>query len=213
MGLGDIASFNKQKYRYHVQEDYNDEELRDNIYKKRRQVAASSCSVGTGVALMHVTGGASAVGSLLAGRNVQIARKKLKILEEEWGERGYEKLPKEFVRDTIVPAAISAAVGVVSCGIDHAAANAMAASSAGAHISGSQVAGMYPNYAYYGPYPDVGYAGCTGYVYSGADQYYTYTTPQTASPNVIEASEMGMKFGVKQAATYGREYYAKEKDD
>lgn len=130
MGLDDVFGFDSYEYKAKVSDRryYGDEQLANNIYRKRQQATGSAFGVGAGIALAPHTGGATLAGALYSGRNRSVAKQKLNVLEQEWHERGWQQLPTR-VRDTAVPIAIgAAAMGVtagVAYGIDHAGAAAI----------------------------------------------------------------------------------------
>lgn len=77
-----------RKYRQKISDpQFSDEKLRRDIKSKRLQVAASLGGVGSGMALVHVTFGLSAIGAGLASANLVLNRYKLQLLEAEWARR------------------------------------------------------------------------------------------------------------------------------
>lgn len=167
MGLDDVFGFSTSSYRAKISDrnSYSDNELANNIYKKRQQCSGSAFGVGAGLAMAAHTGGASLAGVAFSGRNRSIAKQKLEMLEHEWQNRGYDSLDKRL-RDTIVPCAIgAAAMGVtagVACGIEHAGSSAI-----------SNAATTYQPYAYTSTVMVATPAGYAPYTYTGygVEQY------------------------------------------
>ncbi|KAI5121204.1 hypothetical protein M0805_006005 [Coniferiporia weirii] len=196
---------------------YSDDELCDNIYRKRREIAAAGWSIGMGLALIPLTGGASIIGSAIVSRTIHIARQKLHLLDNEWARRGYPSPPEHPVRDWLVPVSIAGTAGAVGMGIDSvfSAAGSAAVAQAGAsaapytlrHVA-SQATGQHFAHG----------------VYSGIEQsanvmtgngnlnvpppYYagTYDAGQAVG---MEAVKGGLKYGVQRGGDYGGELYAR----
>lgn len=120
MGLEDLFGFSPSDYEEKIgnRHSYSDDELADNIYKKRRQCTGSAFGIGAGIAAAVHTGGASLAGVALSGRNRSVAKQKLEILEDEWVRRGFNPLDKRL-RDTVIPVAIGAAAVGISMGVSH----------------------------------------------------------------------------------------------
>jgi len=119
MTFTDFFHFDEKKYRQKISRPhYPDHELQQNIYTKRREIAASGWSVGAGLALIPPTLGASALGAGVASRSLVVARDKLKLLEMEWARRGYPPLRTHPIRDGAVPCVFAAAVGGLTLGLD-----------------------------------------------------------------------------------------------
>lgn len=139
-----LLGFSSSDYREKISSrDYSYAELATNIYRKRRAIASSKVSTATGVAAVHVTGGASLVGSAWSARNISVEKKKLRLLEEEWARRGQEPLPKRTIKDMVIPVLITGAIGVFSFSIDLAISNATA--------TAAQAAAMgIPGYEFHG---------------------------------------------------------------
>ncbi|KAI0083857.1 hypothetical protein BDY19DRAFT_910324 [Irpex rosettiformis] len=119
MAIGDLMHFDEGAYISKIsQPSYPDDVLRKNIYRKRRQTVSSRFAVGAGVGLAHVTGGASLASSAYGARTLSVASQKLVLLEREWERREHPTLPEHFMRDTVLPMAISTAVGAATVGFD-----------------------------------------------------------------------------------------------
>lgn len=112
--------FNKSKYREKISDrhSYSDEKLANEIYSKRAKRLSAKVRVGVGAAAATVTGGSTLVAAAFSGRNVSVEGQKLKLLEEEWQNRGYERLQKRKFKDKIVPMVITAATSGFAAGMD-----------------------------------------------------------------------------------------------
>ena len=139
-----LFGFSSSDYREKISSrDYSYAEVATNIYRKRRAIASSKTSAVGGVAAVHVSGGASLVGTAWATRNISVEKKKLRLLEEEWERRGQEPLPKRTLKDTIIPIIITGAIGVFTFSVDLAISNATA--------TAAQAAAMgIPGYEFHG---------------------------------------------------------------
>jgi len=136
MAFTDFFHFDEEEYRQNKSRPhYPDNELHNNIYRKRREIAASGWSVGVGMVLMHP------LGVVVASRTLIVARDKLKLLEMEWARRGYAPLQTHPIRDGAVPCMFAAAVNGLAIGLDLGlgAAGSHVVSHAG-HVGAEQLA-------------------------------------------------------------------------
>lgn len=141
-----VTGVNSNAYRNRISRPhYSDQELQDNIYQKRREINAAGWSIGAGLALIPFTTGASAIALPIPARVIQIAHKKLVLLEEEWNRRGYQALPTRIFRDGVIPCAIAGTVGAVGMGVDYgfsaagSAAVNHAAIAGGGHLAANTI--------------------------------------------------------------------------
>lgn len=209
-GVLEYLSFDEDEYRRKICRPlYSDQELEENIYKKRQKINGVAWTVGANLALVHVTAGLSAITASKCGRAWQIDSAKLKMLEYEWSRRGYLKLPKHKFRDAVIPAAISAAAGGIGMiiGADLAAAGSDAVNNAG--ISGGYaLAGSYMHAHGNLPYGSGGQF--VHGVSNGIQQTFgvlqhsmgAYAAPPMQSPAYMAGEAVGMN-AVHTGLTYG----------
>ena len=127
-----LFGFDSSNYREKIsRRAYSYAELATNIYRKRRAITAAKVSAVSGVAAVHVTGGASLVGTAWSARNIAVEKKKLRLLEEEWARRGQEPLPTRTLKDTVIPVVITGAIGALAFSVDLALSNAIEAMAQG----------------------------------------------------------------------------------
>ncbi|KAH8118875.1 hypothetical protein DFH11DRAFT_705509 [Phellopilus nigrolimitatus] len=203
---------------------YSDRELAKNIYKKRREIAAAGCSIGTGLALAPLTAGTSMASSAVATRSVHIAYQKLAMLESEWARRGYRSLPRHVVRDWALPCAVSGAVGGAGIGLDSLFASA--GSAAINHAGFENLPHLFGNVLQtHGAVSPVNAQQLGGGFFSGVQQSvgvfanhgHTTALPLYNSDGPYAVGQMGglnavsdgVKVGIGQMASYGRENYAR----
>ena len=198
MGFNDLLHFDEDEYKIKIAQ-HPDEGIYTNILKKRRQAASSGTSIGMGVALAHVTGGASLVSSAYNARTLDIANKKLELLEEEWEARGHEEVPKNFFRDRALPIAATGTASAVMLGLDAgiSTAGAGAVTQVGANDAGQVL-----------------YHAGHGYAVNVAAPAQSLTAYHAPTPNIEhimgkEAVKAGMHFGVNKAVNKGQEHVAK----
>ncbi|KIM87776.1 hypothetical protein PILCRDRAFT_3526 [Piloderma croceum F 1598] len=135
MRLKEALHFNKKDYKTRMkQKDYTFGELAVDIYQKRRRIASSKVSIGTGVACAHLTGGTSLLSSAYAGRNISVEKQKLALLEDRWASTGIDPLPKRPIKDTLIPIVISTAIGAFAFSVDLAISNAVATAADAAQL-------------------------------------------------------------------------------
>jgi len=164
MGFADnLSGFDDNAYmkKIHGRNNYSDQLLQENIYKKRRMINSSKTSAAAGAACAHISGGMSLLGTAWSVRTLSVEKQKLKLLEEEWERRGSDKLKKRFVKDTLLPVATSAAIGTLTYGADVGVSN-LAAQNAMAHTIGDPLMNTWNSTAvstyYTGIEKGVGYA-------------------------------------------------------
>jgi hypothetical protein len=222
MGLNDLLHFDQQAYLQKISRPfYPDPDLYDNIHRKRRQTASSGFSIGAGVALAPVTAGMSLASSAYGARTLDIANKKLALLEWEWARRGYAPLPHHHIRDTILPMAVSGAVNVLTLGMDMGlgSAGANAVSQAGVHGMGQILHGATHGYAANHIAPQLtdgferGFGEAVHHVTSGAP-FPSYGHPPPPYGAVgealgVEAAQGVFHYGAHKAAHNGQEYMAR----
>ncbi|KAJ6454414.1 hypothetical protein C8R45DRAFT_1222869 [Mycena sanguinolenta] len=128
MKIKEALGFSSSDYREKISDwkEYHPIQLAHNIYKKRRAIIMATGGVATGLATAHLTGGVSLVGSAWSGRNFRVEQRKLELLEEEWENRGFKKLPRRDVKDVLIPVIIATTVGALTFTIDMGLANAVA---------------------------------------------------------------------------------------
>jgi len=127
MQLKDTLHFDATSYEREIREKgYTFGELARDIYIKRRQIVSSEVTVVTGLACVHVSGGTSLLGSAYAARNVNVEERKLALLEHLWKSTGMNPLPPRNITDTVIPVAISTAIGAFTFSIDLGISNAVA---------------------------------------------------------------------------------------
>jgi len=128
MHMKDALGFSSSRYREKISDcnEYHPIQLAHNIYKKRRAIIAATGGFLTGLAAAHLTGGMSLAGSAWSDRNLHVEKRKLKLLEEEWMNRGFETLPSRNVRDVLIPVVVATAVGALTFTVDMGLANAVA---------------------------------------------------------------------------------------
>ncbi len=102
MGLDDLFHFDAPSYA-HKAAQMSTPDLRRREEVKIRQFLAGSCSVGLGVAAAAPTGGISLGFVALAGRNMDVAMKKLEIIQAELTRRGVPLHDKLSTADRLVP--------------------------------------------------------------------------------------------------------------
>lgn len=116
-----LAFGNKEKTAYRAKirgPHYPDRVLEDNVYRKRREVHGAAWAMGASLGLIHLTAGASTIGATAAYRTLKIECEKLVMLEQEWCDRGYARLPNHTFRDKVIPCIIGAGVVAVNLGLD-----------------------------------------------------------------------------------------------
>ncbi|KAJ7044423.1 hypothetical protein C8F04DRAFT_1228705 [Mycena alexandri] len=123
-----LLGFSSSEYREKISDwnEYHPIQLAHNIYKKRRAIIIATGGVATGLATAHLTGGVSLVGSAWSGRNFRVEQRKLGLLEKEWENRGFKKLPSRDVKDVLIPVIIATTVGALTFAVDMGLANAVA---------------------------------------------------------------------------------------
>ncbi|KAJ8489099.1 hypothetical protein ONZ45_g13707 [Pleurotus djamor] len=127
MRLRDVLGFSSSNYKEQISDpDYTLQEIALNIYKKRRAIVASKVQATGGVLASGVTGGWSLASSAYATRNINVEKRKLKLLEEEWSNRRQPRLPKRRLKDMVIPVIIATATQAFAFTIDLGLANAAA---------------------------------------------------------------------------------------
>ncbi|KAF4592466.1 hypothetical protein GQ602_002765 [Ophiocordyceps camponoti-floridani] len=101
MTVGDFFSFSKAEYKTRVA-SYTTQRLQEQQILKTRQRISSSFSIGSGVVAAPVSGGATLAVSAYGSRRLHVARKKLRLIEEELVKRG-QPLHKLQKRDVLIP--------------------------------------------------------------------------------------------------------------
>jgi hypothetical protein len=129
MRLEEVFHFNDASYRKKIQrKEFTYAQLAKGIYAKRRNITTSKVTVYTTVICVPVTFGVSLLATANAFRNINVEKRKLFLLEEEWQRCGQTRLPKRFIKDTLIPVILTTAIGVltftVDVGISSMAANA-----------------------------------------------------------------------------------------
>ena len=114
-------------------------------------MASSGFAIGAGVALAPVTAGASLASSAYGARTLDIANQKFALLEWEWARCGYAPLHEHFIRDRVLPMAVTGVVSAATLGIDmgFGSAGANAVVQAGVHGMGQVLHGAGHSYASY----------------------------------------------------------------
>ncbi|KAI0083856.1 hypothetical protein BDY19DRAFT_613233 [Irpex rosettiformis] len=224
MAVGDLLHFDEAAYINKIARPwYPDEVLYDNIHRKRRQTASSGFAIGAGVALAPVTAGVSLASSAYGARTLDIAKRKLGLLEWEWGRRGYAPLPEHFMRDRVLPMAVTGVVSAATLGFDMGlgAAGANVAAQAGVHGMGQVLHGAGHGIAANGIVPQItaglekGVEEATHYAMSGAafhtHGFYNPPPPYQAIGEAagVEAVKEGIRYGAGRAGLAGQEYVAK----
>ncbi|KAF9479928.1 hypothetical protein BDN70DRAFT_894543 [Pholiota conissans] len=98
--------------------------LAKEIYRKRAKKLSSKVRTGVGILAATVTGGASLVGAALSARNMSVENQKLDLLEAEWRRRRHPPLPKNSLKDKIIPITIAVGTSLFAVGIDVALSGA-----------------------------------------------------------------------------------------
>lgn len=223
MAIKDLLHFDSDAYRAKIQSfNYTNQELANNIYRKRREIASSGWSIGAGIALIPITAGVSAVTSTYATRTLSIARQKLWHLECEWSRRGYPPLSKRTLKDFVVPCTITGAVGAIGIGLDATFASPLAAvgSSAAPHAHAFLPPHSLPDYhtvQHFG-------SGVANGVHQGFDAIVGSPGPQVAAAPYhpdpyfaagqfagLEAEKFGVNYGVGQAGVYLEDQFAQRR--
>jgi hypothetical protein len=101
----DLFGFNSATYRQRIKTN-SPTTLENNIYRKWSQITGSMMGIGTSLTAAHFTIGLSLVGTGLSARRLSVAAQKLKILEQEWIQRGNRPLPQR-ANDHLIPITIS----------------------------------------------------------------------------------------------------------
>ncbi|KAF7976008.1 hypothetical protein HWV62_8012 [Athelia sp. TMB] len=126
----EALNFNSADYARHIrEEDYTVGQLANNIYTKRRAIAASTTTAATSVAAAHVSGGMSLFGAVWSGRNISVERQKLAALEQFWASCGQQPLAHRPFKDTVIPVVVATAIGAFAFDLDLALADGGAATS------------------------------------------------------------------------------------
>jgi hypothetical protein len=133
--MDEFIHFDSKRYRAKASA-MNNHALREKIFKQRRRTSAYVTSAAVSAAHAPVTGGLSLIVTAYTARRLHITRQKIKILDAEWlGRPGYEHrtLPRNRIRDILIPAAIGVAVaeGADVLGETLAAAGSAAVADAG----------------------------------------------------------------------------------
>ena len=223
MAIGDLLHFDEASYRDKISRPwYPDHELYDNIHRKRRQTASSGFAIGAGVALAPVTAGASLASSAYGARTLDIAIQKFALLEWEWARRGYAPLQEHFMRDRVLPMAVTGVVSAATLGIDmgFGSAGANAVAQAGVHGMGQVLHSAGHSYASNAIAPQLtsgfekGFEEATHYAVSGAafpaHGYYPPPPYSAVGEAVgVEVFKQGLHYGVHKGATVGQEYMAR----
>jgi hypothetical protein len=125
MKIKETFHFDKREYVNTISgKNFTYTELAKEIYRKRAKKLSAKTKTGIGILAATATGGASLVGSALAGRNMSVESQKLKMLEAEWARRGQPKLPKSKLKDRIIPITIAVGTSLFAIGIDIALSGA-----------------------------------------------------------------------------------------
>jgi len=183
--LEEYFHFSSAKYREGIaSKAYSDENLANEIYKKRRNLVASKTKIGTSVAIAVASHGVGLVGVFMGARETDVEKKKLELLEEEWSRRKGYRLDNRVFKDMVVPAVLSAAVGALTLGVDLGMANSAATGAAGyvgcAHpvsglegaVTGNTFPGIGDSAAAGAPMTNAGHIGCA-YPLSGSERAVT----------------------------------------
>jgi hypothetical protein len=117
MRPSEVTGFSSSKYRQRIAGKLPHQLIYD-IYKKRRALTTSGVGVVVGVVCAHLTGGASLVAAAWHGRNCNVEKRKLRLLEQEWRSRGGDELPDRYVEDILIPLVISTTIGTFTFCMD-----------------------------------------------------------------------------------------------
>ncbi|TLD19208.1 hypothetical protein PspLS_09825 [Pyricularia sp. CBS 133598] len=101
MGVGDLFDFNKREYAERVALK-TDAELKHHEIRKTRQIYTTQCTMTAGIAAAVLSCGASLGATALGWRKSSIARRKLKMIEDELTRRNIP-LHELRYRDVLIP--------------------------------------------------------------------------------------------------------------
>ncbi|KZP17194.1 hypothetical protein FIBSPDRAFT_894453 [Athelia psychrophila] len=128
--------FNEKAYNQKIhQKNYMYGELARNIYTKCRAIASSKASAVAGIACVHVSGGASLIGSTYTGRNINVEGRKLAALECFWESTAAGPLRHHDIRDTLIPITIATIIGMFTFNINLGISNVVVSSAYAAQMS------------------------------------------------------------------------------
>jgi hypothetical protein len=116
MGLDDVFSFNEAEYRLRITQ-LSDAELKKREREKHRRVCTSWGSAGAGFGGAAATGGLSLIFTVYSFRQLQVLKRKLKIIQRELGRRNIA-LHKLGWGDTTVAISATVLSALVGSGID-----------------------------------------------------------------------------------------------
>lgn len=175
---GEVFHFDSDAYRERKSGEYmhNPEGLRQDIYRKRREIVSSYG--GLAVSAGHL----NAVGGTFCLRRKSVAKQKLAILEQQWAASGYGPLESR-TRDVVIPLVASAATMGFSCGLESHLMDAGAGAVHGMANSATETMGQYMMQG--GPMPSqaVDYAaqaGFQGFAYGVSEASHAiFQGPQT----------------------------------
>jgi hypothetical protein len=123
----EIIHFNDDNYRKKIQcKEFTYAQLAKGIYTKRRNIATSKVTVCTSAICAPITSGVSLLATANAFRNINVEKRKLFLLEEEWQRCGQERLSKRFVKDTLIPVVLTTTIGLITFTVDIGIASGVA---------------------------------------------------------------------------------------
>lgn len=102
MKLLETVYFNDKKYKaIWNDQGISDDDLRNKIEQKRKEKLASKTKLAINLAVLVHTAGLSIPATLLAARTNTVRRRKVKVLERLWEDRGHSKIPPPNLTATI----------------------------------------------------------------------------------------------------------------
>lgn len=126
MRLKETYNFSRKDYLERKSEERN-EDIRQNIYAKRRNLITAKTSAVIGVLCVPVTAGMSLLGVAYQWRNISVEKRKLKMLNQIWlQERENEWLEHRPFKDKWVPMFITSLLGCFIFSVDLGISNASA---------------------------------------------------------------------------------------
>ena len=126
MRLKETYNFSRKRYHDKKADDDNDD-IKENIYAKRRNLISAKTSVVTGVLCVPVTAGASLLGVAYQLRNISVEKRKLAQLDLIWtSEREQEPLQHRPFKDKWLPMFITSLIGCFIFNVDLGISNASA---------------------------------------------------------------------------------------
>ena len=115
----EVFHFSDNNYCRKIQHpEFTYAQLTRGIYTKPCNIATSRITVYTSTIAAPVTHGMSFLATATALRNINIKKRKLCLLEEEWQMCGQTQLPRRFIEDTLIPVILATAIGALIFTID-----------------------------------------------------------------------------------------------